>query len=366
VQDGLAGAIVAEERQSIVFVTPSLKLSGGNLEVARLSAEFTAAGHRVQLMPMWRSLNPMTSELSSEPLTDWPPRPILAGPQMPWLVGRFARRLRRLPPKSHIVLTHYATLPLAPFVSSARRWLFVQDLEWTFMPPGLLRSGVARIIKFAFHHHRLISANPYLTAELRALGHQKLLEAPIWASPSFWTEPELERTYDTLVILRKGAHKRLDLCFEFIQAIRRVQPGVRIAAVTTEDGHAGVRPFVSELFIRLSRDEMRKLYAATRTIVLLSDHEGFGLPPLEAMGAGCVPLCRDSGGPRNYMTGPMRDLLLPLNMPVSDIVVKVASLLADKPRLARLSREAQTIFRSGLENAELRRSELAASGLPKG
>ena len=81
----------------------------------------------------------------------------------------------------------------------------------------------------------------------------------------------------------------------------------------------------------------------------LSEHEGFGLPPLEAMGAGCVPLCRDSGGVRAFMQpGELSALLLPASAGVEEIYSRGRALLAEDEQLRNYSRRARDVFRKGL------------------
>jgi glycosyltransferase involved in cell wall biosynthesis len=89
---------------------------------------------------------------------------------------------------------------------------------------------------------------------------------------------------------------------------------------------------------------------------MMSDQEGFGLPPLEAMGSGCVPICRDSGGVRAYMIGKLKESLLPLNSDI-DYIIDFADKLQHRNEWALLSSFAKQVFVDGL-NKSNNRAEL--------
>jgi glycosyltransferase involved in cell wall biosynthesis len=101
---------------------------------------------------------------------------------------------------------------------------------------------------------------------------------------------------------------------------------------------------------------MADLYSRSKIFLLLSESEGFGLPPLEAMGAGCVPVCRDAGGPQSYMLDSLGDLLLPLSMSIQDICLKLLVILNDPVALQNYSDTSRRIFQQG-ETRALNRAE---------
>jgi glycosyltransferase involved in cell wall biosynthesis len=350
--------------QTIAFVVPSLKLSGGNLELLKLADEWRTAGHHVTLITMWRSPHSLSTDHVLTELSDWQTSRLSAAPQLPPIARRFWRVYGQLPPQTRFVFTHYASLGLAPFVARQRRWLFVQDLEWNFVSAGPLRTALRAFVEWNMRHCGLLSANSYLTAQLTDLGLRNIVDAPVWADPSFLGARASTPTFDVLVPIRKGAHKRPDLSYQLIASIERQAPDLRIAAITTEDGHDHLRSRQTEVFVRLDRQAMRDLYAESRTIVSVSEHEGFGLPPLEAMGSGCVPLVRDAGGPRVYMTGSLRELVIPKAMEIGVLAGRLIELLRDREALDRLSLEAREIFKTGLLEVRDVRASLAAAGLP--
>ena len=127
------------------------------------------------------------------------------------------------------------------------------------------------------------------------------------------------------MLLRSSGIKRLDLYRQALSLLRQ-DTSLRVAVITPDSSIAAeLAAAHTEVYLRPSDEEMRALFARSRVFLLLSDVEGFGLPPLEAMGSGCVAACRDSGGVRCYMTGELAGLLFPLAEPVDQIVTTVAS-----------------------------------------
>jgi glycosyltransferase involved in cell wall biosynthesis len=151
-------------------------------------------------------------------------------------------------------------------------------------------------------------------------------------------------------VLRKGEHKRLDLYLAFIALVRQ-RGDFRIAVISPEDDIIeSLRGRVAVCLARPSLTEMRAIYARSKCFVHLSDHEGFGLPPLEAMGAGCVPLCRDSGGVRAFMKADkLEPCLFPLTLPIDSIVQIAIERVQNVSRLRACAFQCRDVFRGGLD-----------------
>jgi len=345
-----------------VVVLPSLKISGGIREAFRLGHDLCEGGLPASVLSMWDSPHPMECALPVTKLSGLRPRAIRAALDLPVLMVRFARWLRRRGgPPQVLVFTHYATLPLALLVPRRTRHFFVQGVEWNFVRGKVLSAMLRWIVVGIYRSGRIISANAFLSAQLRDAGLDVAFEAPIWADPAFAGRVDANRDLDFAMVLRKGAIKRLDLYLRFIELARA--RGLRMVAITPEDEIAdAVRGQVDVLLLRPDAEQMRSAYERSRCFILLSEHEGFGLPPLEAMGSGCVPICRDSGGVRAFMQDTdSKDRLLPLDMPVDAIFERAAQFVSDEQGWARASIAARACFDAGLRHVADARQQLAAS-----
>lgn len=348
----------------VCIVVPSLKITGGTKEIVTLARDIVAAGGEARIVAMWRTRD----EVACAPLSvDYLSPAAISAAQvlvgMPMVLARFLA-LKRHHSDARWMLSHYVTYALAPFIAGRRLWFFVQDLEWTFVPPRL-RGMLQRFILATLTRGQVLAANSYLAAALAMHRVTVTATIPIWASPVFCGSTDLDRNIDIVLIVRRGAHKRVDLAQQILTLRRQHHSHLRMAVITPNDefadafsGEAGI-----ELFVRPTPEEMRAIYERTRVFLLLSEHEGFGLPPLEAMGSGCVPLCRDAGGVRAYMQGELRDNLLPLSLEVDEILERAVMLSRDEPRLTRLRLVARRIFEEGLHRVAQRPANLAASGI---
>jgi glycosyltransferase involved in cell wall biosynthesis len=258
--------------------------------------------------------------------------------------------------KVKLVTTHYSTLPFGWFAPRLRRYCFLQDEEWLFVPDGMTRRILRSFILFCCASSRVVTSNEYISARISSAGIHPEAEARIWASSLFESkEVSRDRSIDIAMLLRHGSIKRLDLYLQLLHSAGK--KGRQFAVITCEDDIAETASKSAAVcLLRPSDEEMKTLYERSKLFVLLSDREGFGLPPLEAMGSGCVPVCRDSGGIRCYMKGPLKENVIPLDSPVEIVWERLDSLLADPRHLSDLSDMARTIFAEGARAAVEARS----------
>ncbi len=155
------------------------------------------------------------------------------------------------------------------------------------------------------------------------------------------------------MVLRNGHYKRLDLYRQFIAKCIS-KNNLTLAVITPEIKIFNeIKESVDFCYFCPSIADMRDIYSRSKIFIHLSDHEGFGLPPLEAMGAGCIPLCRNSGGVRAYMDDlNHHGLLLPKSYDVDKIYLEFEMLLRDSKRLENLSRSVIFLFKLGLKKRE--------------
>ncbi|MEO6276828.1 glycosyltransferase [Roseateles sp.] len=342
-----------------ILVVPSLKISGGIGEALRLLSDISKAD--VLVLSMWRSPHPMESPAPIEHLSCWKPVAARAPADLIPLFVRFAkwRRQEKKQDKklSTYIFTHYSTLPLALLVPKQNRIFFVQGIEWRFVKNPVVSWLLKRLILASYRSGRIITANQFLTAQMQDAGLTVASEMPIWASSIFKMHAREHRDIDYAMVLRKGEVKRLDLYRDFLaQAFANKR---NVCFITPEDEVAAeFSKFTTNVLLRPSAEQMRDFYARSRCFIHLSDHEGFGLPPLEAMGAGCVPVCRDSGGIRAFLQAPLSSLIFPKSLPADQFFAEAEKLLNDAERLNQLSEEVRQAFDIGLASSLKARGRL--------
>jgi len=314
-------------------------------------------GADAETLLMWRSAHegvPLSGRVIA--LSEWPARWQRAGWQWPVIAWRFRRLLRSREGTVQRVwlFTHYVTVPLAFLVPRPERCFFVQDLEWRFAGKGWLSLVLKNLLKMAYARGQVVVANAYLKEALESEGVKVSGMYPIWGGDRFAQpeQPGRDRDVDLLCIIRKGIAKRADLYFELIKKVRSWDEKTSIHVILTDaDFQEQARDLGVDVSMNLGPDQMAALYNRAKVFVLLSDHEGFGLPPLEAMGAGCVPLCRQAGGTAAYMVDALERLHVPLESSVDEVAGLLREILTSKAELQGLSDASRRIFEKGRNQA---------------
>jgi glycosyltransferase involved in cell wall biosynthesis len=348
----------------VLFVVPSIRIGGGTLEIIRLAEELRSRGTDARVLSLWKHPNPAPKiDVPIVYLSPHAPSKLRAVFDLMVLMPRYWRYLRKLQDQVKsknitAVLTHYATFPFGSFTSPTQRYCFVQDLEWMFLSKGPHRWVLRKFILHTYAQSQVVTANTYLHKIICSIGIVPVAEASIWAAPSFSVDLLNDnRPVDVVMVLRHGHHKRLDLYMQLLAAAKELLC-FSCAVITTEDNIAiKASKFTDICLLRPNSEEMKSLFQRSKVFVLLSEHEGFGLPPLEAMGAGCVPLCRDAGGVCCYMTGALAENLIPLDAPLDPILQRINTLLADREKLQRLSSESRRIFVDGAKESREKRKK---------
>lgn len=339
------------------FIVPAINIGGGLREVINLAQKIQDMGSYAQIITLWRAPHQMSTCLPVKELTRIPARRLWALLTFCYVFLCYAIFLVRSRKNEFFVFTHYVTIPFSLLVKPRQRLFFVQDLEWCFLGNGIVSRIVKAILIFCYRRGVVISANSYLTQELLDLGVMVQHNLSIWANPEFKCKNTAneQRDFDFVMVLRRGAAKRLDLYLEFISLCSK-KSDLKVAVITPHDELAILtKDSVAQVFLRPSLQEMRVVYGRSKIFVMLSEHEGFGLPPLEAMGCACVPVCRASGGVRAYMYGDcLNALVLPLNMPLDELFQFCTQLIADQLRLRSCSVAAVERFEEGVEKAKIR------------
>lgn len=344
---------------AICVVVNALTLSGGVKEAVSLCGALTTEHGGSCMLTMWQTRNAVpTTGLRLTALSPWVANRTWAAIQMPWLMIRFFVLSRTtFLPSCRYIFTHYSTYPLAWLVPKKQRYFLVQGVEWNFTSQPWLKRILRAAILWSLRSGRVVVVNDYLSAALRAEGISVDRTYPIWAQPSFLRPGELVRTLDVVMVARHGTVKRLDLYRQFIHRARKLRPQWRLGVISPDvDLCDEMADLVEVVLQNPNLEEMAGMYERSKVFLMLSEQEGFGLPPLEAMAAGCIPICRDSGGVRAYMNGVWSDHLLPLGADENAIFSAVDGCLK-RTDLDLLADTARASFLRGLEETMVHRQQ---------
>jgi len=354
-----------KDELEIILILPSLSVSGGVLEAISLAEDCQKLGCRLLFCVMWRSDQEVPIEKEKVVrLSSFLPSRRLALIQFPFIFLRFMYLWLTSGLKDRrFIFTHFATLPFLAFVNQRNAFAFVQGVEWTFHKGQLLSLILKRFIIFCYMRCSVITASKYLTENLEHEGIAVFGSAEVWGSPDFLVvNSPVQRGVDIVMIVSPGFCKRPDLYFDSLQWFTEHHPDLKVVLITNDSFiRARAESFDCKIeFQPGGRDKIKDILLNAKVFLHLSESEGLALPPLEAIGCGCIPICRDSGGPRSYMLGPLQRLIFPLFDPVDSLCAAALDLLNSPNEREMLRKAGLVVFRDGLVRRAERHTLLAS------
>jgi glycosyltransferase involved in cell wall biosynthesis len=180
---------------------------------------------------------------------------------------------------------------------------------------------------------RYMTISAWNRERLRELGLDAELIPPGIDLDTFRPRPEIARREDMVLALgRSNPLKNLPLTLDAYRALAQPRPELCLFGIEPELAtDPGMR------YVRSPSDEqVNELFCQASVFVQTSTHEGFALPPLEAMAAGAVVVCTDAHGNRDFCVDGV-NCLMPDPNPRA-VAAALARLLGDPELRARLGR----------------------------
>jgi GT2 family glycosyltransferase len=208
---------------------------------------------------------------------------------------------------------------------------FVQDIETSYYPDDeRTRHAVLDSYRPEF---RYMTISAWNRERLRELGLDAELIPPGIDLDTFRPRADVMRREDMVLALgRSNPLKNLPLTLDAWRALSAPRPELCLFGIEPElAADPGMR------HVQSPEDErVNELFCEASVFVQTSTHEGFALPPLEAMATGCAVVCTDAHGNRDFCEDGV-NCLMPDPDPDS-VSAALARLLADPQLRARLGR----------------------------
>ena len=208
---------------------------------------------------------------------------------------------------------------------------FVQDIETSYYPDDeRTRHAVLDSYRPEFRYMTISSWN---RERLRELGLDAELIPPGIDLETFRPRADVQRREDMVLALgRSNPLKNLPLTLDAWRALSGARPELCLFGIEPELAREeGMR------YVESPGDEqVNELFNQATVFVQTSTHEGFALPPLEAMATGGAVVCTDAHGNRDFCIDGVNCL-----MPEPDpgvVGAALARLLRDPELRARLGR----------------------------
>jgi GT2 family glycosyltransferase/glycosyltransferase involved in cell wall biosynthesis len=211
---------------------------------------------------------------------------------------------------------------------------FVQDIETSYYPDDeAVRHAVLDSYRPEFHYMTISSWN---RDRLRELNLDAELIPPGIDLDTFHPVDGVERRSDMVLALgRSNPLKNLPLTIAAWRALPEPRPELCLFGIEPElASEEGMRYVTSP-----SDEQVNELFNEATVFVQTSTHEGFALPPLEAMATGGAVVCTDAHGNRDFCVDG-ENCLMP--EPERDSVrASLERLLTDAPLRERLGRSGE-------------------------
>lgn len=225
---------------------------------------------------------------------------------------------------------------------------FIQEIESWFYPDDVVAQ--ASVISCYRKEFRNMTTSQYNLKEIQELG-LKATAIPCGYDDSVYKPlKKVEREKNVLLAVgRTFFQKNFNFTFKAWKALGEKRMPMWLF---------GIEPQMAKMDSKIkylkkpSNDEVNKLYNQATAFVQTSRHEGFSLPPLEAMAAGCPVICTDSHGNRDFCIDGKNCIIVEQDN-VEQLTAAYKKLFADKKLQEKLSKE-------GLKTAKRYRWEVVA------
>jgi glycosyltransferase involved in cell wall biosynthesis len=310
---------------TVVAIVPKLALTGGNLEVERLMRDLKTQGCSVLILPIYSKKTSLPAALLGAPF---------------FTFGAILKILRHKP--EILIITHYTTLPYALLgrICRFKTIAFVQDFEWLFVS----RYATAQLFVKAYHllfylfidcfvfgNRYLESGFPTSAKNARLFGNRpRCILYPVGSKS--YPKVSVKSRDGVGFVLRKGWLKNQSMyhdVFSCLIASNEIHPTFLDGIDLLDSTVMSAKYAALGIHLRPPKPpaEIPSWMAGLNIFLCLSIHEGFGLPPLEAMLQGAIPLVLMNGGCTAYME-PFPELVISPNSSAEDVANKISGVLS--------------------------------------
>jgi GT2 family glycosyltransferase/glycosyltransferase involved in cell wall biosynthesis len=208
---------------------------------------------------------------------------------------------------------------------------FVQDIETSYYPDHEhARHAVLDSYRPEF---RYMTISEWNRERLREMGLDAELIPPGIDLETFRARPEIARREDMVLALgRANPLKNLPLTLAAWRALPAPRPELCLFGIEPELAEGQQVRYVESP----DDEQVNELFCQATVFVQTSVHEGFALPPLEAMATGAAVVCTDAHGNRDFCVDGVNCLMPEAN--AGAVSAAIARLLADPELRARLGR----------------------------
>jgi GT2 family glycosyltransferase len=187
---------------------------------------------------------------------------------------------------------------------------FVQDIESSYYK-GLDDAMAARVLSWYRPEFNYVTTTRWIKRELESILRLNAVHVGLgYQSDQFRRLDGIVRGNRTVLVAVRGERlKNFAYSSRILAKLREAK--IDVIAFGSE-GPALLQDLPDvEFYARPTDDELCQLYNRARFFLQTSMHEGFSLPPVEAMACGCVPILTEASGNTEYIEDQKNCIVIP-------------------------------------------------------
>ncbi len=236
---------------------------------------------------------------------------------------------------------------------------FISEFETWFYPNDVVAQ--ATVVSCYRKEFRNITISPYNLDELNAIGLTATIIPCGYNDKLYRPLNTIERKDDVLLgVGRTFFQKNFELTYEAWNSIQNNKPDMWLYGFEPE--LAKRNPQKITYFERPSNEKVNEIFNEATMFVQTSRHEGFCLPILEAMAAGCPVICTDAHGNRGFCFDGKNCLIVEQDNP-EDLRKAIEKLMNNKDLRTKLANEALETVKDYKWNAITKQANKFFSGV---
>lgn len=217
---------------------------------------------------------------------------------------------------------------------------YIQEFETWFYPDDLVAQ--ATVVSCYRKEFKNMTSSQYNYDEVTSLGLKAVAIPPGFDDTTYKQLSNVKRKTDVLLAVgRTFFQKNFPFTFNAWKAMGNKRPKFWLFGIEPE---MAKMDSAIKYYEKPSNAEVNKLYNQATVFVQTSRHEGFALPILEAMAAGCPVVCTDAHGNRDFCFDKVNCLMVKHD--------DVAGLKAALTRLFDDAKLRESLAKAGLKTAK--------------
>lgn len=329
----------------IAFIVNTTGLTGGIKVIFEYANELTRRGHEVDIIHLLRlhsGLRGLLIAVLKKFKYIW--LSLLNGDRIKWFKSdervRIKHLIRLKPglPADILIATANETTEWVNNVSTlAKKFYFVQDYEdWTRNKELVDATYHLPLIKITTcqHLHRLFKEKLNINIPNVVLYG---IDAEKFACRKKIYNDQAKIFMQYHVLPKKGIENGL----KAYQEAKKKFPGISLSMYGTYPLPQALRDDI-KYYYQPKAEVLKKLFCETDIFLFSSLEEGFGIPPMEAMAAGCAVIATDTGAVREYAQDKETALIVPPGdeEAMTTALIKMIENIEERMRIGQAAKEA--------------------------